>query len=166
MKEKLIFLDIDGVLNNKQDGSSYYCLNPKSYGISINNLNNIKYLISITNAKIVLSTNWRNHEYNFEYLYNGKYFKSPLLKLNYELSDNFFQYESCPHIHGCNKRDDILGFFYYTKFDPADFNYIILDDATNQGLEYFKKRFFCIDVETGFTKSNAENAALFLNYNE
>lgn len=171
MKEKIIFLDIDGVLNNKNDGSSYYCMNPSMYGFSNENLNNLKSILSSTNAKIVFSTSWRNHEDDFEYCYNGINFKSPLKKITESLKTHLHSQWKCPHFHRMLKKDDILGWFYQMKhienkdiFD--DYNFVILDDVRNQGLDFFGKSFFCIDIDKGLTKNDAEAVSLFLNYEE
>lgn len=167
---KLIFLDIDGVLNNKNDGSSYYCMDPKKYGISKYNFGNLKYLLMLTNAKIVLSTSWRNHDYTYRYRYNNIIFKSPLKSVETKLKNDFFFVSKCPHISGSNKYEDILGFFYNVhqtdELNKSDFNFVVLDDARNQDLDKFGKRFFCIDIQNGLTKSDAEAIALYLNYED
>ncbi len=55
---KVIFLDFDGVLNSEK-----YVSRCGKYGVVIDDtkLQLIKRLVEITNAKIVLSTSWREH---------------------------------------------------------------------------------------------------------
>lgn len=52
-----IFLDIDGVLNNTRTKS----MTPEGFtGISNSLLNNLKKLVQITNAKIILTSTWKD----------------------------------------------------------------------------------------------------------
>jgi len=53
---KLIFLDIDGVLNHWGDNKSIW---KQDYPIHPDNLANLLSLIDLTSAKIVLSSSWR-----------------------------------------------------------------------------------------------------------
>ena len=55
---KVIFLDFDGVLNSKR----YFETHP-SFGLAIDStrLDLLKKIVLATNAKIVLSTSWREH---------------------------------------------------------------------------------------------------------
>lgn len=64
--EKYIFLDVDGVLNG-QHSFNETSLYPFY-------LNNLKKLINKTNAKIILSSSWRNflHKENNKYISNKK----------------------------------------------------------------------------------------------
>lgn len=167
-KHKLIFIDIDGVLNNKQDGTSYFCFNPDTYGVSEKNLNVLKYILEKTDAKLVLSTSWRNHDDNYAYPYNGKEYKSPLRKFINDLgADKFFPISAAPHLHKHSKASDIEGFFYLMKetmnIDPEDVEYAVLDDQTNQGLHIFENHFFCIDLNVGLTMNDAESIIFNLN---
>ena len=55
---KVIFLDFDGVLN-----STKYLLNSEAYGVAIDpsRMVLLKQIVDAANAKIVLSTSWREH---------------------------------------------------------------------------------------------------------
>lgn len=55
---KVIFLDFDGVLN-----SSKYLLNSEAYGVAIDpsRMALLKQIVDAADAKIVLSTSWREH---------------------------------------------------------------------------------------------------------
>ena len=54
---KCIFLDIDGVLNNARTKS----MTPDGFtGISNSLLNNLKNIVQITNAKIILTSTWKS----------------------------------------------------------------------------------------------------------
>ena len=58
---KLVFIDIDGVMNNTADGTSYLSYDPKRYGLSKRNVFALRRILKRTGAKLVLSTSWRNH---------------------------------------------------------------------------------------------------------
>lgn len=167
-KYKLIFIDIDGVLNNKQDGTSYFCFNPETYGLSEKNMNVLRHILKETGARLVLSTSWRNHDDNYAYPYNGKEYKSPLKKFIDEIGqENFFIISKAPHLHKHSKASDIDGFFYVAKerlkVDSEDFKFAVLDDQTNQGLHIFGNSFFCIDLNNGLTMNDAESIIFHLN---
>lgn len=61
--EKILILDIDGVLTNTIDGSSFLCGDPSTYRISEKNLANLMTLLKKEpKLKIVISSNWRRFE--------------------------------------------------------------------------------------------------------
>lgn len=166
-KLKLIFLDIDGVLNNVLDGTSYFCLNPNTYGISEKNVKYLENVIDETGAKIVWITSWRNHPDDHEYFYNDMKYVSHFKEINDRLKNHLFEISKCPHIKKSSKSDDIMGFFYLLQerygLNPEDINYVILDDARNHGLERFNRNFFNTDVTTGLTETYARSISLYLN---
>ena len=61
--KKIIFLDVDGVLNCRTDfnGSTYYVLDPKK-------IKRLHRIIRKTNAEIVLSSTWRKFPKMLEFL--------------------------------------------------------------------------------------------------
>jgi hypothetical protein len=161
---KLVFIDIDGVVNNIDDGTSYFSYDPQSYGLSKTNIEALKHLIDSTGTKLVLSTSWRNHDEDYCYPYNGLLFKSPLKKFIEEMGrERFFIPIGAPHMKGFQKYYDILGFFYKNEMSINDVSYAVLDDQTNQLLEKFGDNFFLIDGKTGLTDTIAENVIVHLN---
>lgn len=168
IKRKLIFIDIDGVLNNKKDGTSYFCFNPETYGLSEKNMDVLRHILKETDAKLVLSTSWRNHDENYAYPYHGKEYKSPLKKFIDDIGpNNFFTIPKAPHLHKHSKASDIEGFFYvmkeFLKAELEDTKFAVLDDQTNQGLHIFGSSFFCIDLNNGLTMNDAESIIFHLN---
>ena len=161
---KLIFIDIDGVVNNIDDNTSYFSYDPSKYGLSKTNMKILKYIIKNTNAKLVLSTSWRNHDDDYCYPYKGLLFKSPLREFILRTGKkNFYEHESAPHMKGFQKYFDILGFFYKYDININEANFAVLDDQTNQLLEKFGENFFLIDGQTGLTKPVAESIIVHLN---
>ena len=69
--KKLIFLDLDHVLTNTElDQSSFLSYDPEKYRLSSINLKWLNKILDETDAKIVISSNWRR-------------FVPPYVKLHY-----------------------------------------------------------------------------------
>jgi len=164
---KLVFVDIDGVLNNKEDGTSCFCMSPDSYGISKKNVEVLKMIINETGAKIVWSTAWRYWPDDHSYDYNGLMFKSHFKEVREAFPESTFEIPNCPHLLKHTKRDDIMGFFYILKektgTEMIDVRYAILDDSFNQGLREFGKAYFQSSLTTGLTEAEADAVINFLN---
>lgn len=164
---KLVFVDIDGVLNNKEDGTSCFCMSPESYGISEKNVEVLKKIIAETDAKIVWSTAWRYWPDDHSYDYNGLMFKSHFKEVREAFPESTFDIPNCPHLLKHTKRDDIMGFFYILKdklgIDMCDVRFVILDDSFNQGLREFGKCYFQTSLRDGLTESTADAVINFLN---
>jgi len=157
---KLIFIDIDGVLNNMVDETSYFTYDPHKYGLSDANIGILKHILAETGAKLVLSTSWRNHDDDFAYPWRDLRFKSPLRKFMQEMgNDAFFEIKSAPHLDGATKAQDIIGFFYILKdqfgLDMSEVRFAVIDDQTNQDLQRFTHNFFLTDKEVGLTWNDA-----------
>lgn len=89
--KKIIFIDIDGVLTNVEDGSSYLCGDPSTYRISERNLANLMLVLdSSPSTRVVVSSNWRRFDDNGKWSYcrfGSVYaFKNQLPKLRRMLS--------------------------------------------------------------------------------
>ena len=161
---KLIFIDIDGVMNNLNDGTSYFSYDPSKYGLSKTNIAALKHILKCTAAKLVLSTSWRNHALDYCYPYHGLLFKSPLKQfIDIIGRKNFFEISGAPHMKGFQKYYDILGFFYKNDLNINEVAFAVLDDQTNQLLDKFGENFFLIDGKTGLTKQLAESIIVHLN---
>ena len=88
ISEKVIFIDIDGVLTNVEDGSSYLCGNPSTYRISEKNLENLLLVLKAEpQTRVVISSNWRRFEGDHPaFEYNRKIYYGCLPKLRWMLS--------------------------------------------------------------------------------
>ena len=138
----IIFLDVDGVLNsanylikistmNNRPYSGYdYPFNPKC-------LLNLSYLVSITNAHLVITSTWRKDEIGQNILLNE------LRK--YDLDKRVIGYTRILH----NREQEIKD--YLDNMDIL-INYIILDDDNE--FHDLEKYLIHIDYKEGLTKEN------------
>ena len=174
---KLIFLDIDGVLNNANSSVFELCV------IEDELVNLLKEIVDKTGAKIVLSTTWR-------------YTKETRQMVNDCLIKNQVPlYINCTPNFGTNRTDEILCWLNEnTNFACPDnilsseqsrnqndlpltelklstklsnIKFIVLDDLdlTKDGnnFSYIGDRFILVDRTVGLTKDNVELAIKLLN---
>lgn len=149
--EKIIFLDIDGVLN-------VYCEGRDEYGCTFHKHfeDNLKWIIEETNAKIVISSSWRM---------NGLSIMQEMWqyrKLAGEVID------VTPYINNCKRGEEIQLWLNNNTVS----NYVIIDDDTDM-LDIQKNNFVCtsenidhsdcIDIGYGLTHKCAEQAIKILN---
>ena len=114
---KVIFLDFDGVLNSER-----YVKTCEEYGVIIDpsRMRLLKQIIDATDAKIVLSTSWREH-----------WDKEPKNcdNIGIEINNIFGKYGL--HIFGktpilsCCREDEIAD---WLKSNPQVVNFVVLDD--------------------------------------
>lgn len=149
-KEKIIFLDIDGVLKRVQDR-----------GINATLVANVKELVEKTGAKIVISSDWR---------YNGiDFIKKHLSDIQEHIIDitpsfeilnptmNFDLYMPVPR--GFEIREWINK---YMTIDHCVANYVIIDDS--QDMLYTQKdNYVKVLQNDGFDKKCLEKAIEILN---
>ena len=114
---KVVFLDIDGVLNSEDYVYSY-----REYGIAIDPTRMVllKQIIDETNAKIVLSTSWREH-----------WEKTPneCGKIGLQINNIFSQYnleilDKTPNLR--TRREQEI--WYWLNKHPQVKNFVVLDD--------------------------------------
>ena len=148
---KIIFLDFDGVLNNSEYLKQQSAVVLKPFDpINIKNLN---YIIDATEAKIVISSDWRKFGDNVN-----------LIKLLYLHGINGEIKGETPILDGMPRGMEIQGWlikFWYTTISLQLPSFIILDDRDDMG--YISDRLIQTDMATGLTKENAEQAIRMLN---
>lgn len=163
---RLLFLDIDGVLTNVQDGSSYLCENPKTYGISEMNFMRLKKILqAYPHAKIIISSNWRRWEDpRPSWEYKGKIFYGVLPKLRKLLSKKII--DDLTHEWHLNKSEAMeLWFEDNPWFSKTSSKYVILDDDWREGyLEHpiFSKHLVYVDSRYGLQDEDVEKACKIL----
>lgn len=156
--KRIIFLDIDGVMNSEMD----FLLNPDqpevAYEISPRCIKLLNSLIQDTDARIVISSVWRFHGLDF--------IKNIFVKNGFEYPDNLI--DVTPRLgNGCVRGNEILkwikdnekllGYPYY------HFNtYIIFDDDSDM-LYWQRNNFIHVDGYTGLTPRAIYKAKWMLN---
>lgn len=144
MKNKIIFLDIDGVLNHRltRSTNSHGCI-----GIDFSLVQIFKRIIKETGAKVVLSSTWR--------LYND------LVK---NIEDNL-----CPDVEIIGKTIDLWNDCrgseiedWINKNGPIS-NFAIIDDSTDMGKFRHGPHFFQTFFDKGLTEEIADSVIEFLN---
>lgn len=105
---KVIFLDIDGVLNCQPDfrktKGALRVNGDGCIGIYLPRVKNLARIVEVTGAKIVLVSSWKDHYIN--YLNNGyndiygKYLREKLRKCNLTIYDTTYDYEPNASMRG------------------------------------------------------------------
>lgn len=119
MAEKIIFLDVDGVLNcnktTRKTMSGYTFIGNRQ-------LKNLRHIISATQAKVVLSSDWR-------YDRNDPRYNADYLELEAELMRNSIQfYGFTPELPSAHRGAEIA---QWLAEHPEVSDFVILDDRTD-----------------------------------
>lgn len=152
---KVIFLDVDGVLNSKETLS-----NKNMYEAQINSklLNNLKYIIDKTKAKVVLSSTWRYYFHNHPVdNFNRKLLEDRLASIGVKIFDITSVYHK-----DCKNRADEIRFWLKNTEEEIE-NFIIIDDNDDGGeLSQFGEKFIHTSFDFGLTKEDADKAIKIL----
>lgn len=156
MGKKLIFLDIDGVLNSDNWTRRYFRENfhyiaEIDQDLDPRTLNIIDTLVDKTKGEIVLISSWRFDLENTKRRLNFSGLKS---KINYSLPIFPLESES-----GWSRGKLIFEFLKKNKCE----RYIILDDTDDELSNHGKERFIKIDPVTGITETDMNKAIKLLN---
>lgn len=144
---KIIFLDVDGVLNNACWARKMYDEGVHVYADDLlydPSIKQLKRLIDATNAKVVLSSSWRNHPDAMKHLATQL------------AAYNIFVYGVTPNV-GPQRGDDISE---WLANHPID-NYVILDNDSDMTvhMDHLVKT----DFETGLQYTHVDRAIALLN---
>jgi hypothetical protein len=166
---KIIFLDFDGVVTAKnQTPGSYITHSNINYGPTPICVECLLNLVKKTDAKIVISSNWRK----FDESGNNSIWKNPLYgdicnplpKFIPMLKDGYL--ETLPPIRHKNKA--IIAEQWLLQHNNIE-SFIAFDDMCEYegycSLEIFKNKYINTDPETGITDKDCEKAFLILNGN-
>ena len=156
---RVIFLDIDGVLNTKENCSVKH---GPFYGIEDNLLANFKILYNKSNieeeTRVVISSSWRKSLLDWNYndygLYN--YLVEKLLKENIPILDVTPQDRS----YHSQKGREIFRWLVLHEGIYNITNYLILDDEECDYRNYgdWNEHFLKIDGDVGFTEDCIDKA--------
>lgn len=154
---KVIFLDIDGVLNTSQtfidNYNTYHKTGIKRIEIDLDKLNLLKEIVNQTGAVIVLSSSWRF----FGKMENGKFIPlnekmATLIKLfnDYGLSI----YDVTPQDKYGIRQNEIFKWLEGKNVDK----FIIFDDDYNDLPNFLNKELIKTTFTTGLTENNMTEA--------
>lgn len=154
---KVIFLDIDGVLNthNSKTHAPSGC-----YGIESSKLKKISKIVSETGAKVVLSSTWKSEiDKNLRYLTSdGKYM---LNKFKYD--GKFILFDKTPDAETSLQRGKEISTWlqYHTTVEK----FVIIDDIEFSDMGYFGllNNLVLTDEYYGITDDNVAEAIRILN---
>ena len=159
---KIVFLDIDGVLNVIPQGRDKHgaIFHPEF----ITNLENI---LNLTGAKIVISSSWRAAGLEaMQSMWTDRNLPGEV----FSITPNMFKYDEFDKYIGREKRGYEID--VWLNLYPEVTNYVILDDDTDM-LPHQMGNFVqtsnninhpdCIDIGYGLTKICTENAIRILN---
>lgn len=140
---KYIFLDVDGVLNNKFTNA----VAPSGCtGIIDKNVKMISEIVKATGAEVILSSDWRlmeNDDPDFKYLRNKLWYKGGI-----KLSG------ITPDIGWEDRGEEIA---LYLKFYPAD-AWVVIDDIEFPDFEILKGHVVLTDPYEGITEDDVTRA--------
>lgn len=139
---KIIFLDVDGVLNSVQDGYSIR-LRTDSH------LKLLQHIVKETGAKIVLSSSWR-----IGFTPASKNLLARFKEYGLELFD------CTPELSGTCRGDEIRKWLSDTEYDVERF--AILDDEANMG-EFTEMNLVQTDTNVGLQITDAVRCIKMLN---
>lgn len=152
---KVLFLDIDGVLN---DDETYKTdRTPDGFcGIDSNKVLLLKEIIDSTKAKIVLSSSWKDF-WGDETNPDNKYLNDKLAEAGLVIMDKTID-------NWANRGEGITN---YVKEHDVD-NYILLDDEIFDDYEKFNllDKLILTDEAVGLTKENVKDAIKLLGEEE
>jgi uncharacterized protein YaaR (DUF327 family) len=148
----IIFLDIDGVLNNRNHLIKTIDDNPEMRKCTREifddeNINNLKELLKISGAKIVISSCWRI----------GSLYKS-LIKnfVKWRIID--YLYDVTPYLGGQQRGDEIR---MWLSDHPEVDKFVIIDDDSDM-CEFTNTHLVKTDYDFGLTKEVVEKALKIL----
>ena len=140
---RIIFLDVDGVLNNGTWAIEMFDKGVRVYHDDIlyePSLERLKGLVEATGAKIVVSSSWRQVPSAYANL------TACLERFGLEI------YDKTPYVGGC-RGDDITAWF---KRNPGEYSYAILDD--DDDMDGHMDHLVRTDFDVGLTDEDCERA--------
>lgn len=154
-----VFLDIDGVLNNTNNCTSWMAHKPETYGIDENNFSIFLELVKKLNLTVFISSNWRRLPLYHKWFSKKDMaigFRSPLKKCIDLLVQNNISYDVVPHRSGQNKYDDICDLLNSCEYKINDF-IVLDDDDVSEGLSGFGEQFIKTNSDIGITESDCDS---------
>lgn len=163
---KIIFLDIDGVLNTKWWYTQMDRNTPKDkygYAFDPNAVANLKKILDETGAEIVISSSWKSYGLSeLEEMWQDRGLPGKLIGVTpNSVSDEMLLNADLDHmelfsIRGMEIKE------WLSKHGKRVSHYVIIDDMDNM-LQEQQPHFVWIDPEVGITEGNVAQAIMILN---
>lgn len=174
MKQKIIFLDFDGVMSSQNETpGSYITHEANEYGASPSCLKNLKQLCDETEAKIVISSNWRKFKDDgpCSFWTHPKYARTvfnPLPKFKKQMEG--YVIGTLPKVRHISKAQALILWFEENDLSKDDIDYVIFDDDPSEGFasttDYdIKEHYIQTSNVTGLIESDIVKAKIILNCN-
>lgn len=146
--KKIIFLDVDGVLNIQHDGV-YYTYQATGEFMEKHLVARLNYLIEKTGAEIVVSSSWRTMT---------DALKEDLKKAGFKHEDKILDITPDLHNQGFKRGDEILEWIdMYQNAKNETVHYIVLEDE--EDLSYIPEEYIIqTDQREGFSIKDLEKA--------
>ena len=145
--ERIIFLDVDGVLNNGSWAMEMYDKGIRTYRDDIlyePALERLKRIVDATDAQIVVSSSWRQIPTAYKHLQEW------LEMYGMKVAD------ITPYVGGC-RGDDITAWF---NRNPGEWSYVILDDEDD--MDGHMDHLVQTDFDVGLIDTDIERAISLL----
>lgn len=139
---KVIFLDVDGVLNTHDS--------PGRFPINRNRLRQLERIVKVTGAVIVLSSTWRKLDYTFERL--NKKLKYRGMMIHSRTTTDYFKERQV-------RGDEIQ---LWLDEHPEVTNYVILDDDSDMLKSQLNNFVHTNGYSEGLTEEKADEAISIL----
>jgi len=161
--KKIIFLDIDGVMNSEVDyllaeaKGDLKMAKEEAHEISQRCMNLLNDLIQETGAEIVISSVWRYGETaeSMQTMFDNKGFKGKIAGLTPSLGKGNLRGNEI--LQWIKDNEEYLGVKYYNDFE----SYVIFDDDSDM-LYWQRENFIPIDGYTGLTHNKTYKAKWIL----
>ena len=159
-EDKLIFLDIDGVLNSER----FFVDNPPEITRSQIDSNAVKLLNQLTEAKVVVTSSWGEDGGRTTKALEAHGLKLPIVgytkKVHYQFEWACRGNEIEEWIQ--SKYDGMCGTVWGDEYRNADYEYVIFDDDCDMLLGQ-KDHFIQVNRFTGLTQEDIDKAKKILN---
>lgn len=161
-KNKIIFLDVDGVLNSETHATLYgwggeakhsYENAVKKAKLNTVSVHLVNELARKSGAQIVMSTSWRLLNQGARGFWWNQLFKEILNSVSKRCYMDVI--DLTPVKEKGDRGDEIDA---WLKKNPWVDDYIILDDISDEWRDHQKEKLLLIDDEVGFTRKNLEQA--------
>lgn len=153
---RVIFLDVDGVLNSEDDLKIYREKNGITGCILYDNVEErplklLKQIVDVTGAVIVLSSSWRLGYGKTESIFGGRLYE----KVSAALKANGMEiYDITPYMPGAQRGDEIKQ--WLSKRQDVE-SFVILDDDSDMG-EYVDTKLIQTTYKYGLLPEHVEVA--------